>query len=374
MDPSTGTSSNQLGIGARDGSVRIPRMLLQHIARFITDPATGTFDALALDAFAFQYERIAPFRALCERRGVRPGAVTDWRSTPAVPAAAFKTLALHADEPRETFRSSGTTAAERSVHHHPYPELYHETIELSFPRFCLPAPPPLPMLSLVPDRDLQPESSLSFMIEHVLRRWAAPGSVTAMAARGVEVAKARSWLGAQQRGHRPALVLATAFALVELLDVLERQGLRFRLPAGTAIFETGGFKGRSREISRPELLERAWQALGVPPQAVVREYGMTELTSQFYTRALAGEDPDIFAAPHWTRARILDPETLAEVPPGSPGLISIFDLANLGSAAHLLTEDLGIARDDGFELLGRAPGAELRGCSLTAEEMSRGSG
>jgi hypothetical protein len=110
----------------------------------------------------------------------------------------------------------------------------------------------------------------------------------------------------------------------------------------------------------------------LPPQAVVREYGMTELTSQFYTRALEGGDTELFVAPHWTRVRILDPETLAEAPDGTPGLISIFDLANLGSAAYLLTEDLGVARDGGFTLLGRAPGADLRGCSLTAEEMSRG--
>jgi len=105
---------------------------------------------------------------------------------------------------------------------------------------------------------------------------------------------------------------------------------------------------------------------------VVREYGMTELTSQFYTAALAGGDPELFLAPHWARVRILDPATLEEAAPGTPGLVAIFDLANLGSAVHLLTEDLGVADDDGFRLLGRAPGAELRGCSLTAEEMSRG--
>jgi len=210
-------------------------VLLERISRFVADPAAGAFEELALEAFAFQYERIAPFRALCDRRGARPGEIDDWRAIPAVPALAFKTLALSAEEPRETFRSSGTTAAERAVHGHPYPDLYRATIDHSFPRFCLPAPPPVPMLSLVPSRQLAGDSSLSFMIDHVLRSWGAEGSVTALAARGVEVAKARSWLGAQQRAHRPALVLATALALVELVEALERQGLRFRLPAGSAL-------------------------------------------------------------------------------------------------------------------------------------------
>ena len=349
-------------------------MLVERVTRYVRDAAADSFEELALAVFAWQFERIAPYRALCERRGATPATVTDWRQAPAVPTAAFKTLALHSDPPRETFRSSGTSAAARSVHHHPYPELYRETIERAFPASCLPAAAPLPMLSLIPGRALLPDSSLSFMIEHALARWGSAESLTAVAPRGVEVAKARSWLGAQQRAHRPVLVLTTALALVELLETLERQGLRFRLPAGSAIFETGGFKGRRREIERTELLARAAAGLGVPPQSVVREYGMTELTSQFYTGALAGEDPDRFVPPHWTRVRILDPQTLAEAPAGSPGLLSIFDLANLGSAAHLLTEDLGVARGGDFSLLGRAPGAELRGCSLTAEEMGRGLG
>ena len=76
-------------------------------------------------------------------------------------------------------------------------------------------------------------------------------------------------------------------------------------------------------------------------------------------------------APHWVRVRVLHPETLAEHPPASPGLIAVFDLANVGSVAHLLTEDLGVAEGEGFRLLGRAGGAELRGCSLTVEELSR---
>jgi acyl-protein synthetase LuxE len=77
----------------------------------------------------------------------------------------------------------------------------------------------------------------------------------------------------------------------------------------------------------------------------------------------------LFVGPHWTRVRLLDPETLEEVPAGTPGLVSVFDLANLGSAVHLLTEDLGIAEGDGFRLVGRAAGAELRGCSLVVEEL-----
>lgn len=346
------------------------RMMLQRIERFVADPSSEGFAALALDAFAFQYERIEPYRRLADRRGARPGELDDWRQIPPTPTSAFKTVELAAAPEREVFRSSGTGGGDRSVHHHPYPELYRRVIDASFPAFCLPRGESPPMLSLVASRRDLPDSSLAFMVDHVLRRFGAPDSLEALGKRRLEAAAARSWLGARQRDGRPCLVLATAFALVELLDALDRLGLRFRLPAGSAVFETGGFKGRTREVSPAELAELVGERLGVPPEAIVREYGMTELTSQCYTRSLLGGDPHRFVAPHWVRVRIVDPATLEEVPAGETGLVAVLDLANLGSAVHLLTEDLGRAEGEGFRLLGRASGAELRGCSLAVEEMA----
>ncbi|HEX9944302.1 MAG TPA: hypothetical protein VGG03_20010 [Thermoanaerobaculia bacterium] len=350
-------------------------MILDRVVRFLTAPGAERFEDLALAAFAWQFERIEPYRRLCERRGATPATVKDWRQVPTVPAAAFKTMTLAAEPAGEIFRSSGTTGEQRSVHHQPFPDLYRRVIDASFPHFCLPYTGPsgrLPILSLIPTREQLPDSSLSFMADHILARHGDPESATAFGPRGVEATKARSWAAARQREGHPALVLATAFALAQWLDALERQDLRFRLPAGSAIFETGGFKGRTTELTREDLLARVQTWLGVPPTSVVREYGMTELTSQCYTRALLGGDPDLFVAPHWVRVRLLDPETLEEAPAGTPGLIAIFDLANLGSAVHLLTEDLGVAEGEGFRLLGRAAGAELRGCSLVVEELRGG--
>lgn len=345
-------------------------MPLARIANFIANPQAGDFEQLALAAFAFQVARIPAYRSLCERRGIDPAALRDWREIPAIPVAAFKSLELAVGPAVEVFRSSGTSGAERSTHHHPFPDLYRHTVDHSFPRCCLPATAPLPMLSLIGERALLPDSSLAFMIEHVLRRWGSPESLTAFTRRGVETARARSWLGARQRAGAPVLILATAFALVDLLDALARTDLRFRLPPGSVVFETGGYKGRTRELERPELRALVTERLGVPQERIVREYGMTELTSQCYTHALQGGDPELFVAPHWVRARVLDPLTLAEAPAGAPGVLALLDLANLGSAVHLLTEDLGSAEGEGFRLMGRAAGAELRGCSLAAEELS----
>jgi len=344
-------------------------MLVERISAFLSHSGGDDFEALAADAFRFQYEKIPAYRRLCDGRGVVPGGLASWQEIPAVPALAFKSLPLAAAPARELFRSSGTSSDSRSEHHHPYPDLYRHVIDASFPTACLGHTGRLPMLSLIPTREQAPDSSLAFMVEHILQSWGEPSSRTIFGPRGVEATAARSWLGARQREGRPVLILATAFALVALLDGLDRLGLRFRLPPGSLLFETGGFKGRRQEVSRGDLLERLHDRLALPPQRIVREYGMTELTSQFYTGSLDGGDADLFLPPPWTRVRILSPETLAEQPPGEPGLIAIFDLANLGSAIHLLTEDLGVTEGDGFRLRGRAAGAELRGCSLTVEEL-----
>lgn len=370
--------------------------LVARIALFMDDPATGDFDELALDAFRFQHAHSEPFRRLCESRGVNADGVADWRAVPAVPTAAYKSLDLSSaaedEEGLPTFRSSGTRARgeagseaddeQRSVHRHPFPDLYRHTLDAAFPRFCPLAAARPAMLALVPTRQDAPDSSLAFMVDHLLHRFGSEASAHAFGRRGADARVARSWIGARQREGRPALLLATAFALADLMDSLEKMGLRFRLPTGSAVMVTGGYKGRRREVDEAALATRLGENLGLPRAAILGEYGMTELTSQLYTRNLvdaataAGPAAaGLFHAPHWVRVRILDPATLEEASPGETGLIALFDLANLGSAVHVLSEDLGRMEESGngaagLRLLGRAPGAELRGCSLAVEELA----
>lgn len=349
-------------------------MLKKHISQFIADPARGDFNSLALQAFRWQCQRIAALRRLCAGLNVEPATIQSWQEVPAVPVLAFRTLELAAEPAVEIFRSSGTISASaagerRSTHHHPYPDLYRQTLDSSFPHYCLEGNS-TSILALVPNREQLPDSSLSFMVDHIVQRHGDETSRYGFGSRGLDFPAARSWASARQRSGQPGLILATSFALAGWLERLQQLGLRFRLPPSTIVFETGGYKGKSRQLSRHELLAALAEHLGVAAQRVVREYGMTELTSQFYSATLHGGDPDLFVAPHWVRVRILDPETLDEVPAGQTGLVAIFDLANLGSAVHLLSEDLAVAEEGGFMLVGRASQAQLRGCSLTAEALA----
>jgi len=178
-----------------------------------------------------------------------------------------------------------------------------------------------------------------------------------------------------QWAHQPVFLLGTAFAFVHLFDHCDTEKLKFELAEGSRAMETGGFKGRSRELSKADLYALFERALGIPTTQIVNEYGMTELSTQFYDATLRiGKQTDGKTVPPWARVLIIDPNTGKEAADNERGLIRIFDLANLWSMMCVQTEDLGIARmsDSGlveFEVLGRAAGAEVRGCSLNAESF-----
>jgi hypothetical protein len=175
----------------------------------------------------------------------------------------------------------------------------------------------------------------------------------------------------QAAAERQAVCLvATAFALVYVLDAMEGDGLRVSLPPGSRIIETGGFKGRSRMVSREQLYERACDRFYVVPEAIRAEYGMTELSSQYYDRVSAGA---VLAqrrkiAPPWLRARVVGPDRKT-MPFGEIGSILHVDLANRSSCIAIQTEDLGKQYGDGLVLIGREIDAEPRGCSLDSEDL-----
>src|SRR5262249_4564466 len=156
------------------------------------------------------------------------------------------------------------------------------------------------------------------------------------------------------------------------LGGVEAHEFAVRLRKGSRVLHTGGPKGLKQAIATDALYERIFKVLGVPASHVVNEYGMTELSSQFYDDVLsAGRDeasPRLKYGPPWVRTCVVDPQTLDAVPAGTPGLLRVFDLANLGSVMAIQTEDRAVATPEGpFHLLGRAEGSEPRGCSLDAE-------
>ena len=336
------------------------------------------FDSLARRLFCHQFEQCLPYARFAEGRGITPGSLTSWNEIPAVPAAAFKEMPLRSfpeSQTMVTLRTSGTSGSRRGELHLDTLAVYQASALASLRRHLLVDLDPGQAIIrvLAPSSEEVPDSSLSLMFEFLIED--SGGEMNSFDIRDgvIELESLKAGIESSISENRPLVLCGTAFAFVHLLDELSRQGTRFSCPPGSRIMETGGFKGRSRELSRVDLHSSLSEALGIKPESIINQYGMTELGSQFYDSTLIDPvGPRRKLIPPWVAVRMLDPDTSEEVAPGEPGMITLLDLANTGSIASIQTADLGrqIQGDpSGFEVLGRQEGAEERGCSIAADEM-----
>jgi hypothetical protein len=368
--------------GEVEGELAAVREILLELMGAGGEPLAGEedFARLALRIFRLQCRGNAVYGAFVRGRGIDPDGVDDWRSIPPVPTAAFREFPLVTGSPGPdalVFRTSGTTGGRerRGEHHVADPSIYHASLLPPFRQALLPDGARLPVAALLPPPSLVRDSSLGHMVQVVMDRLAAPGGGWFVDASGaIDEPAFLGLLEEATAAGTPLLLVGTAFAWVHWMDLMDARGIRLALPRGSRIMETGGFKGRSRSVPRDDLYAGLSERLGIPLAAIVNEYGMTELLSQFYEPVLSGEAPAepgerYHVGPSWVRTRVLHPETLEEVPPGQAGLLCHVDLANVRSVMAVLTSDLGVRVGTGFRVLGRAPGAEPRGCSLVMEEL-----
>jgi hypothetical protein len=358
--------------------------LLSRIAAGAHTPLSdGDFDRLARAVFAHQFACNTPYRQFCERRGVSPGGVGHWGEIPAVPTDAFKAAALVCGDPSgaaAVFRTSGTTAGRerRGTHYLPDLALYDAALRAGFAAHLLPDGARLPVVSLVPAPAELGDSSLSHMAGAVAADFGTERSGWFVSPDGgIDHAGLNAALRQVEARGEPVCILGTAFAFVHWTDALRESGARYRVPAGSRVMDTGGFKGRSREVARDELYGAIQEMLGLPYAWCVNEYGMTEMSSQFYDGVAGAARPPaerLHVGPSWVRTQATDPETLRPVPHGEVGVLRHLDLANLNSVMAIQTADLGVTSPDGFRVLGRARGAEARGCSIAMDDLLRAIG
>ncbi|MEZ4214902.1 MAG: acyl-protein synthetase [Myxococcota bacterium] len=347
------------------------------------------FEALALELFAFQLAHCAPYARYCGALGRTRENVRGWRDVPAVPTGAFKELRIASFEPARTvkvFRTSGTTTQQRGELALDTLALYEASLLPTLSHLLFPdVAGRMRMRVLAPSPAEAPDSSLSHMFGCLLAARGTDASGFDVRDGALDAASLERALDDARRAREPVALLGTAFAFVHWLDA--RAGTAATpLPPGSRAMETGGFKGRAREVPRDELHAAIAAALGLPRSHVVNQYGMTELGSQFYDASLADPGgPLRKLGPPWARVRAIDPATGADVAPGEVGVLVVHDLANTGSVAAIETADLGrivaagsdaasARHGEGFVVLGRSPGAEERGCSIAADAMLGGEG
>ncbi|MFN3477273.1 MAG: long-chain fatty acid--CoA ligase [Candidatus Methylomirabilales bacterium] len=337
------------------------------------------FEEMALRVFEYQFEQNEPYQRYCLRQGKRPETVTSWREIPAVPTAAFKELDLVCGPPEKVFLTSGTTQGplKRGRHGFPRLALYHASLLSNFTAHLLPDGAHLRMLILTPPPSMVPFSSLVHMLEVVRKKLGKMGGGEPrpyfVGEQGLDFTRLIRALTSAEEREEPILLLGTTSSFVHFFDSCLEKGLRFQLPEGSRLMDTGGSKGITREVKRAEFYQLCQEVLGIEGFYCVNEYGMTEMGSQFYdnvlkNRYLGIQEPRSKVVPPWVRTLVVDPETLEEAPEGSVGVLRHYDLANAGSVMAIQTEDLGFKVGEGFEVIGRIRGAEARGCSFALHE------
>jgi hypothetical protein len=364
--------------------------LIQSFRSGHSRPDPKGFEALAADIFAAQFEHNPAYQTWCKARGVTPDQHPASHQFPAVPTALFKETLFTSIPPEKRiaeFRSSGTTSQQPSRHVHSTDSLalYRESALAHFEQHFLPdleelvetglhEPEDKPtFISLTPSPGVAPHSSLARMLGDIFSAHGHPDSVFVGrigrdAGWEIDFPRLDEAFIHAQCTLRPVFLLGTAFNVVHLIDRLVDEDRVHHLMEGSRLMETGGYKGRSRELSRPDLHGEAHLFLGLAPSGIVTEYGMSELSSQGYDRVAKPLSkgqyvPPIFTFPPWARATVVSPETGLEVADGERGLLRVVDLANLWSVSAIQTADEAIRRGNRFEWIGRATQSEPRGCS-----------
>lgn len=303
------------------------------------------FEALALDVFQFQYNRIPVYKKYCDSLNrTQPQSLAE---IPFLPIEFFKKESIFDSElPIETIFKSSGTGGERSLHHVHSLNLYEHTFERIY-RQHLGNPEEQVILALLPNYLEQGSSSLVYMVDRLIEKTNNPIS-------GFYLNDPKALVEGHHQAlakKKQAVIFGVSYALLDLAE----QNVDL---SEAIVLETGGMKGRRKELTKAELHAELCRGLNV--KAIASEYGMTELLSQGYSLQDGLFQPGITM--QILIREVNDPFSYTEA--GKTGGINVIDLANLYSCSFIETQDLGKMHPSGFEIMGRFDHTEVRGCNL----------
>lgn len=307
------------------------------------------FEAHALQLFQYQFEEVPVYRKFCKLLGVSKSKVRSVEAIPFLPIDFFKshTVLSKAKKHQIIFKSSGTTGSIPSKHYVADVSRYEESFQTAFER-NYGTPSEMVILALLPSYLERGDSSLIYMVHHLIKATESPHSGFYLDNLSALIKK----IDTLEAAGIPTLLIGVSYALLDLVAAHQ-----FNLKT-TTVMETGGMKGRRKEMVRSELHALLKKGFGV--SHIHSEYGMTELLSQAYSK---GEG--LFTTPPWMRVLTRETEDPLSYTTGRTGGINVIDLANTYSCAFIATQDLGKVHDSyTFEVLGRFDHSDVRGCNL----------
>lgn len=302
------------------------------------------FEPLALELFRWQAEHCEPYREYLSLIGCEVAEVSRVEDIPHLPIEFFRTRNVWCGEgePEKVFSSSTTSGGEPSLHPMASLDEYRQTFTEAWRRFL---PTPHRIYALLPCYLEREGSSLVYMVDELIRLYGG----------GFYLHDHDKLLADMASYDGPKVLFGVSYALLDLAERKPKLN-------NTVVIETGGMKGRRKEMAKAEMHTTLCEAFGV--EQIASEYGMAELTSQAYS---SGDG--VFFAPPWMRVSIRDLNNpFATLPTGRTGGVNIIDLANRYSCAFIETADMGrLTADGGFELCGRVGGSPIRGCNLLVD-------
>lgn len=308
------------------------------------------FAQKTLEVFHFQYLNNKIYRQFCDLLQRDPGTVDQVEKIPFLPIDFFKLYDISSSQASAevVFTSSGTTGSQVSKHFVTDLKVYEESFRRGFTHFYG-SVENYAVLALLPSYLEREGSSLIYMVQDLIKKSNRPESGFFLN----DLDSLVKNLHDLEQKSQQTLLIGVSFAL---LDLVEKYNLNLK---HTIVMETGGMKGRRKEIIRKELHEVLKNGLGV--DKIHSEYGMTELLSQAYSLKNG-----IFECPPWMKILIRDPEdALTLLSEGKSGGINVIDLANINSCSFIATQDLGKSLGSGrTEILGRFDNSDIRGCNL----------
>ena len=308
------------------------------------------FKSLALEIFNFQFENNPVYRSFCDLLYIHPSEVKAIKDIPFLPIQFFKShevLSARSDVPI-TFTSSGTTGSTTSKHIVTDLDIYKTSFTKGFEHFYGPIENYV-ILALLPSYLEREGSSLIYMVDALIKKSNHPESGFYLN----NLEDLKNHLIALDKKDTKILLIGVSFALLDLIETYP-----FNLK-NTIVMETGGMKGRRKELIRTELHKLLKAGFGV--DTIHSEYGMTELLSQAYSKG-----DGLFNCPNWMRIVTRDTEDALSIQSfGKTGGINVIDLANMNSCSFIATQDLGrVYKNGSFEIIGRFDHSDIRGCNL----------
>lgn len=340
------------------------------------------FNELALRLFEYQYNMNPPYQKYCDKRGMTPGDISSWEKIPAVPTDAFKEVDLctfPSDDTVKIIESSGTKDQTRRSKVH-MNDMGVRLVDLSYKSsiegFFYPSGErDLHALVMGPPLHLLPSnSSGAYGMKKVIEGYCAGEPEYFVGREGLDFERlAASCREAEERGQ-PVMIVGITFAFAHFFEFCKAKGLSFNLPQGSRIIHGGGFKGKSKELGKDEFAALTQEMTGIPPEYNLNNYALTEVQAVFADNVLRNhvkgiEEKRYKVNPAWTRTIAVNPETLEPLPKGKQGLLRHYCLANINTVVAVQTDDVGYEMERGFEIIGRAEGAESRGCSIAVDEL-----